>query len=150
MYVNKITRPIHSIKHPGHGKVGKDTTFAKVLHGTMDKVQCEETSKEALSSISEVAPAACCGISRVGGWTLQCASKVLSLMEEYAQDLNNPRKSLKAIEPIVVQIQEELRGLDVQSAQNPGHHDELARLVNQIAITASIETFKFQRGDYIA
>jgi hypothetical protein len=57
-------------------------------------------------------------------------------MEEYAQALHDPKKTLKSIEPIVVQMQQALRGLDEESAHNPGHQDKLARLVNEIAITA--------------
>ena len=150
MDIDKITGPIHPTESAGHGKVGNDNTFAKILDRTMDTVQREECSKEAPSPTSEVTELARCEVSRVEGQTLQHASNVLSLMEEYAQALNDPKKTLKSIEPIVVQMQQALRGLDEQSAHNPGHQDKLARLVNEIAITASIEAFKFQRGDYIA
>jgi hypothetical protein len=57
---------------------------------------------------------------------------------------------LKGIEPIVTRIGQKLKDLDVQSEDNVVQNDELARIVNEIAVTANVEAFKFQRGDYIA
>jgi len=47
-------------------------------------------------------------------------------------------------------MQQELKGLDVRSMTHLGQRDELAELVNQIAVTGSVEALKFQRGDYLA
>jgi hypothetical protein len=50
----------------------------------------------------------------------------------------------------VIRMQQELKGLDVRSMSYVGQHEDLAELVNQIAVTASVEALKFQRGDYIS
>ena len=81
---------------------------------------------------------------------LQQAYTVLDLLEEYSEALNNPDKTLKGIEPVVKRIGYELKGLDVQLRDDSGQNDDLVSIVNDIAVTASVEAFKFQRGDYVA
>jgi hypothetical protein len=81
---------------------------------------------------------------------LQHAYDVLDLLEEYSLALSNPDMTFKGIEPIVTRIEQRLKGLDVQSGDNVGQNDGLASIINDIAVTASLEAFKFQRGDYIA
>ncbi|MBN1843512.1 MAG: hypothetical protein JW883_14680 [Deltaproteobacteria bacterium] len=150
MDVDKITGAIHSTKPAGHEKARKDKSFAQVLDRTMDMVHANKCSEDAPVSASEVAPVSCSEVSSVGRpAALQRASNLLDLMEEYAQALSNPRKTLRSIEPIVLRMQQALKGLDVQSLSYQRGNDELARLVNQISVTASVEAFKFQRGDYI-
>ena len=78
------------------------------------------------------------------------AHDILDLLEEYSKALNSPDMTLKRIEPIVTRIEQELNGLDVQSLDNLAQNDELANIINDIAVTASVEAFKFQRGDYLA
>jgi len=149
MDVDKITGAIHSAQLVGHEKTGKAGTFAQVLNKAMDTVHANKCSEDAPASVSEVAPVACSEFSSVGRPALQRASNLLDLMEEYAQALSNPRKTLRSIEPIVLRMEQALKGLDVQSLSYQRENDELARLVNQISVTASVEAFKFQRGDYI-
>ena len=150
MDVDKITGAIHSTKPAGYEKARKDKAFAQVLNRAMDTVHANKCSEDAPVSASEIAPVACSEVSSVGGRpALQRASNLLDLMEEYAQALSNPRKTLRSIEPIVLRMQQALKGLDVQSLPYQRENDELARLVNQISVTASVEAFKFQRGDYI-
>jgi len=81
---------------------------------------------------------------------LQHAYDVLDLLEEYSLALSNPDMTFKRIEPIVSRIEQKLKGLDLQSGDNVGQNDGLASIINDIAVTASLEAFKFQRGDYIA
>jgi len=87
---------------------------------------------------------------RVDHSVLQHAYDILGLLEEYSQALSNPDMTLKGIEPIVTRIGQKVKGLDVQSMDNVVQNDELARIINEIAVTANVEAFKFQRGDYIA
>ena len=81
---------------------------------------------------------------------MQHAYDVLDLLEEYSLALSNPDMTFKRIEPIVSRIEQKLKGLDLQSGDNVGQNDGLASIINDIAVTASLEAFKFQRGDYIA
>ena len=121
-----------------------------VVDRATDAVHPEAEPKDAPCSVTQVARAASCKVSPVDRQTLQHASKVLDVLEEYTQALKNPQVTLKSIEPIVIRLQQELKGLDVRSTPHLGQHDELAELVNHIAVTAGVEAFKFQRGDYMA
>jgi hypothetical protein len=150
MEIDRITGPIHPTQVAGQGKGKSDNTFAQILDRATDAVQREAAPQEAGCCGTPVARGACCKISHVDRQTLQHASKVLDVLEEYAQALENPQTTLKSIEPIVLRIQQELKGLDVRSLTHLEQRDELAELVNHIAVTASVEAFKFQRGDYVA
>lgn len=150
MDIDRITGAIHSTKPAGHEKARKNNTFAQVLNRAMDTGHANKCSEDVPVSVSEIAPVACSEVSSVGGRpALQRASNLLDLMEEYAQALSDPRKTLRSIEPIVLRMQQALKGLDVQSLSYQRENDELARLISQISVTASVEAFKFQRGDYI-
>ncbi|NVM23535.1 MAG: hypothetical protein HWN68_17350 [Desulfobacterales bacterium] len=150
MDIDKISRRIHTTKFATVGKVKEDKTFGQVLDRTMNQVPREEGPKDGCHPVAEVVSAGTCEVCHVDGRAVQHASKLLDLLEKYAEALNSPQMTLKSIEPMVVRIQQELNGLDVRSILHTGQHDEFARLINQIAVTASVEAFKFQRGDYIA
>ena len=150
MDIDKVTGRIHATQLAGQGKAKSDNTFALILDRATDAVHREAGSKDTPGSVTQVARPASCKVSHIDRQTLQHASKVLDVLEEYARALENPQKSLKSIEPIVIRMQQELKGLDVRSMTHLGQRDELAELVNHIAVTASVEAFKFQRGDYVA
>ena len=150
MDIDGVTGRIHPTKFAGQAKAESDNTFAQILDKATDAVHPEAEPKDAPCSVTQVARAASCKVSPADRQTLQHASKVLDVLEEYTQALKNPQVTLKSIEPIVIRLQQELKGLDVQSTPHLGQHDELAELVNHIAVTAGVEAFKFQRGDYMA
>jgi Ribonuclease G/E len=150
MDIDGVTGRIHPTKLAGQAKAKSDNTFAQILGRATDAVHPEAEPKDVPCSVTQVARAASCKVSRVDRQTLQHASKVLDVLEEYTQALKNPQVTLKSIEPIVIRLQQELKGLDVRSTPHLGQHDQLAELVNHIAVTAGVEAFKFQRGDYMA
>lgn len=150
MEIDRVTGRIHPTQVAGQGKGKSDNTFAQILDRATDAVHGEAAPQEAACCETPVARSASCKVSRVDRQTLQQASKVLDVLEEYAQAMENSQITLKSIEPMVLRIQQELKGLDVRSMTHLGQHDELAELVNHIAVTASVEAFKFQRGDYVA
>jgi hypothetical protein len=149
MKTDRITGHIGPTRIAGHGTTANDNTFGQILDRTINTVQSEERSESMSCQVSEVNALSSCEASRMGGRTLQHASKMLNLLEEYAQALNDPNKTLKLIEPLVDQIQQRVKDLSAQCPHDAGPDDELATLVNKIAVTASVEAFKFQRGDYI-
>lgn len=76
---------------------------------------------------------------------------LLDLMDNYAQDLGNPSKSLKDIAPMLNTINERASDLLTQSqSQSLTPQDEpLHKIASEVALTAQMEVIKFQRGDYI-
>jgi hypothetical protein len=131
-------------------KVKGDKKFDQILNDAVDSVVREERAADGVSPVRKVDFPPLWDRRHVDHSVLQHAYDILDLLEKYSQALNNPQMTLKGIEPIVTRIEQELKGLDVQSGDNVAQNDELASIINEIAVTASVEAFKFQRGDYIA
>jgi hypothetical protein len=131
-------------------KVKGDKKFDQILNDAVDSVVREERAADGVSPVRKVDFPPLWDRRHVDHSVLQHAYDILDLLEEYSQALNNPQMTLKGIEPIVTRIEQELKGLDVQSGDNVAQNDELASIINEIAVTARVEAFKFQRGDYIA
>jgi AAA domain len=77
------------------------------------------------------------------------AGSLLDLMDDYAQNLGNPSKSLKDIAPILDTINERATELLKQSQTLAPQDDSLHRIASEVALTARMEVMKFQRGDYV-
>ncbi len=150
MDIYKIAGRTWTTEPSRQGKARGRSSFSEVLDKCTDSVKGEQAPTEATSAMTETISAAHCGTSPTKGAVLHQAFKVVDVLEEYAEALNNPQATLRSIEPVVTRLQQELKGLDAQSGHNrASQDDELASIVNRIAITATVEAFKFQRGDYI-
>jgi hypothetical protein len=81
--------------------------------------------------------------------TLKQGNKVLNLLDDYARQLADPRKTLKDIEPLVESIKQEV-GIIESEVSHKLHNDKhLEKLIKDLAVTANVAMFKFHRGDYI-
>lgn len=80
---------------------------------------------------------------------LKRSERVLGLLEEYANGLNDTNKTLKDIEPLVVSIKEEADSIERESQDKLQHDKELERFIKELSVTANVAMFKFHRGDYI-
>ena len=69
-----------------------------------------------------------------------------NIMEKYAYALHDPKRTLKSIEPLVSEMR---HAIDELGVQDRAPRDPLEKIVNDIAVTASVEALKFQRGDHI-
>jgi hypothetical protein len=147
MDIHKIVGMVQAAKPAQQRRPEKDGAFADVLDKTLNGVRHEGGSAEAPLPVCGVVSMAGCNASSVDSHTVQRASSVLNLMEKYAQALRDPKRTLKSIEPIVRQIGTEIQGLKVQGREQDAG---FSKLVNDIAVTATVETLKFQRGDYVA
>lgn len=77
--------------------------------------------------------------------TVEYLGTALNLLDEYAQGLRSSKHSLRDLEPIVDKMEQAVNLLG-QAKAGGG----LARLVNDISVTAAVESFKFRRGDYVS
>ena len=123
--------------------------FGRILDDALRRVAHEEHAGDQVSATSRIDFPPLPDRGYVEHPVLQHAYDILDLLEEYSQALHNSHMSLKGIEPIVTRIEQELKGLELQSWDDVGQDDELAGIVNEIAVTARVEALKFQRGDYI-
>jgi hypothetical protein len=150
MNINRVDGNTHPKQLTTGSKVGSDKRFDQVLNDAIDSVVHKEHAGGKVSPAKGVDFPPLWDRGYVDHSVLQHAYDILDLLEEYSQALSNPDMTLKGIEPIVTRIGHKLKGLDVQSGDNVVQDDELASIINEIAVTASVEAFKFQRGDYIA
>ncbi|ETR70668.1 MAG: hypothetical protein OMM_08651 [Candidatus Magnetoglobus multicellularis str. Araruama] len=74
---------------------------------------------------------------------------VLDLFERYSQDLKNPNKTLKDIEPALLTMKHAADNLNKDKNVQGEKSHSLTQLINNLQVAASVEYFKFQRGDYI-
>ncbi len=149
MNIDEVKGYIHTKQVSTGRKVGDDKRFDQILNDAVDSVVHEERAGDEVCPVRRVEIPPLWDRGHVDHLVLQHAYDILDLLEEYSQALSNPRMTLKGIEPIVARIEQELKGLGVQSGDNVAQNDELAGIVNEIAVTASVEALKFQRGDYI-
>ena len=80
---------------------------------------------------------------------LEHGYSILNLLDDYAKDLSNPRKTLKHIEPLVETIKKEASLIEEEFAEKVRNDSELERFVKDVAVTANVAAFKFNRGDYV-
>ena len=77
------------------------------------------------------------------------SNRVMDLLDEYAQALGDPEKSLKEIDPLIQTIQEEVGLVEAKSADPIYAGDGLEDLVKDLTVTANVAVLKYQRGDFI-
>ncbi|MDR1545453.1 MAG: hypothetical protein LBU12_01790 [Deltaproteobacteria bacterium] len=73
---------------------------------------------------------------------------VLDILEAYMNALGNPQKTLKDISPLAEDLSRGAAKLDKLGA-GLAQDDPLKPLVNDTAVLAAVEAFKFKRGDFV-
>jgi hypothetical protein len=76
-------------------------------------------------------------------------SRVIDLMDAYANSLSNPQKTLNDIEPELTTFIEEARNLHDKYANSENATPELKNIIEDLLRTARLEAARFQRGDYL-
>ena len=75
--------------------------------------------------------------------------KVLDLLDVYTEELGNPEKTLKEIDPLATAIEEELNVFANKWADQPDMDEEMEGFAEALTITANVALLKFRRGDFI-
>ena len=115
---------------PTHNKETGDKGFEKIFKSTLSEI-----NKNTLSDTHST--------------LLMHGDKVLSLLGNYAQNLNNPNKTLRDIEPLIGEIEKEITFIETEATKDTYKNDEeLQNLLNELALTANVNIYKFYRGDF--
>jgi DNA-binding ferritin-like protein len=122
--------------------------FQDYLDAFSEKSIAEDTSPaRTCGNIKDVQPIPFVNMTSPQKEMVEKVDSVLNLFETYARNLSNPAKSLKELEPALLNMKQAAERL---SKENLRYADKaLSQLVNNIQVAASIEHFKFQRGDYL-
>jgi len=74
---------------------------------------------------------------------------ILTLLETYAADLENPGKTLKQMAPLVEAIDHEVTRFEEKANARFSRDEALMDWVNELSLTARVATVKFHRGDFL-
>ncbi len=76
------------------------------------------------------------------------AERLLDILDDYSSKINDPRYTLKDIHKLVVGMENEKVSL-IPLMESLPEGDDMRDILNRIAVTASVEAMKFNRGDYL-
>jgi len=118
---------------PTHSKETGDKGFEKIFKSTLSEIN--KINKNTLSDANST--------------LLRHGDKVLSLLDNYADNLNNPSKTLRDIEPLIGEIEKEITFIETEAKDTDQNDEELQNLINELVLTANVNIYKFYRGDFL-
>ena len=80
---------------------------------------------------------------------LEQSERVLDLLDDFAQALADPQKTLRDLEPLVQKMEGEVKRLEAAPDSEGDSDQSLSRLINDVSLLASVALMKFHRGDYL-
>ena len=107
-----------------------------------------ETQISSPAPLGEVRSSVFPAIATVSSGIVDKTENLLDLMESYTQKIEDPKKSLKEIEPLIDSIQKEASRLAQETDKHLPEDKALKDIVNEFAVAANVEYAKFYRGDY--
>jgi len=123
--------------------------FQQCLDQLSKKNMVQGTTPFASTLLPEIQPIPYLSIETNQTVMMEKANKMLDLIDKYAQELGNPMKTLKEIEPTLSTLKNESEKLYKEYIAGSGDDKTLKEMLNSIQVAANVEYFKFQRGDYI-
>ena len=122
--------------------------FQQNLEVARAKRLASETQTPGPAPLGEVRPSVFPAITTVSTGIVDKTENLLDLLENYTQKIEDPKKSLKEIEPLIDSIQKEASRLAQEADKHLPEDEALKDIVNEFAVAANVEYAKFYRGDY--
>lgn len=131
--------------------IKRDNTnlFRDNFNKALNKAEASATKPRDAQTLGEVRPPAFYTIENSSAEVVDRTSKLLDLLDNYAQDINHPDKTLKEIEPLILEIRNRATQLMKEAETGLGGDTGLKEIATRCALTANVEFIKFRRGDYI-
>ena len=127
----------------------KDIDFGAVLKNEVEKSSNEISWNQKIPPTSSISPIQLNMLSPSQNRSIiDRVENLLNVLNEYQQKLKDPHFSLKEIDPLVKQMEKEKENL-APVLDSLLEDDGLKDILNQALVTSSLETIKFNRGDYI-
>ncbi|MCF8067353.1 MAG: hypothetical protein K9L30_02085 [Desulfobacterales bacterium] len=131
----------------------KKTTAADKFQQTLDKAAARETAGTAanqpVGSLGEIASVMFNQVKTPTENIMNKTINLLNLLDNYSKDMENPENTLKDLEPLIDEINNNALELNLEAGDTLEKDDRLKDIATQTAITASVEYMKFKRGDYV-
>ncbi|KPA09044.1 hypothetical protein MHK_010734 [Candidatus Magnetomorum sp. HK-1] len=126
------------------------TDFQSCLDACNNKIQDKSTADVQISgNVCNIQTIPFMNITSPQKEMAEKVSSVLDLFEVYSQDLQNPNKTLKEIEPTLLNMKQAAERLHKENTLSGETGSSISQFINNLQVTASVEYFKFQRGDYL-
>ncbi len=123
--------------------------FNSILEGTFATATAAEKEVQAPAVIENVLPVQLQNVKHPQKpSTIDQIENMLDLLDDYRHKLADPNSTLKDIHPLVKSLEtanEQLKPMLDSIAEG----DQLKQILNQTLVTASLEVFKYNKGDYI-
>jgi hypothetical protein len=118
---------------PRSSKETKDKDFEKIFQTTLSRLNATSPNQSS-DDKSDI---------------LRHGDKILSLLDDYAGHLNDPKKTLRDIEPLVGEIEKEVKFIEAETAEKSQNDEWLQGLINDLVLMANVNIYKFYRGDFV-
>lgn len=79
---------------------------------------------------------------------IERVEKFLDVLEDYQRKMEDPKVNLKEIHPLVTRMESEKEGL-LSLLDSLPQGDGMRDILNRALVTSTVETIKFNRGDYL-
>lgn len=123
--------------------------FKKILKASVDRSKTQATRIPSASQPNPLGAIRFTPLSPEGkGTTVERLDHLLNLLDQYRDQLADPKVTLRQIEPLLNTIAKEKEHLAATLETMPDE-DGLKDIVHRTLITTSLEVVKFNRGDYI-
>jgi hypothetical protein len=149
--MNKITEISGSppVSGPQKPEKSKSDLFQQNLEAARAKRLASESQAPPSAPLGEIRPPVFPSITTVSAGIVDKTESLLEMLENYSQDMEDPKISMKDIEPLIYTIQKEASKLASEADQKVPEDSALKKIVNEFAVTATVEHIKFHRGDYV-
>ncbi|MBF0119738.1 MAG: hypothetical protein HQK79_12960 [Desulfobacterales bacterium] len=126
-----------------------DNIFEKIFTSALGKNDLSSSSP--MNMLGEVQPLMFRPIQYLSpeDTTIKKTDDLLNLLDNYAQSLGDPSKTLKDIEPLITAIQNSAQDLTKEANDTLKDFPSLKKIAMECAQTANLELIKFERGDYV-
>jgi hypothetical protein len=120
--------------------------FSAILEESLEKISDTKVNG-GQGSIEGISKSQFDLFSKVENPTIDQVENYLNILNEYQEKLGNPDVSLKELSPLLDQMNEQ-KGKMSSALDSLSSKDGLKEIVNETLIISSLETIKFNRGDY--
>ena len=132
MDINSI-KNISEAEFPSSHKINRDKGFGEIFDRKIAELNATETHVTTGGKVD----------------VIEHGNRILNLLDDYANELSDPRKTLKHMGPLVETIEKEAGLIETKAAETVQNDSELERIIKDLTVTANVAVFKFHRGDYV-
>jgi hypothetical protein len=128
--------------------VGRPTWTTRLTPSA--KIEDNKAFREVLQlRISQTNPASSATGPGSAAAFLEQGERVLDLLDDVAQALADPQKTLKDLEPLMVKVEAEAEPLEMAPGSEGDSDRSLPGLLGDVSLLAHVALMKFRRGDYL-